>query len=93
MRCAILVFGVAAVAACDMLPGQQAAGPTPGREAAFVALVEQSDCRFNPDNHPEFHEAGFTDPEMRVISGNLVADGQAEVGGDGVLVLTSGACI
>ena len=37
------------------------------RQAQFVALVEQTGCRVDPQDHEFVHEAGFTDCETRRV--------------------------
>jgi hypothetical protein len=81
------------LASCDVMPEGQGVAIAPDRQAAFVALIEQSDCRFDPVNHEPVHAAGFTDPEISEIGGQLVAQGQAEIAPNGDLILLTGTCL
>jgi hypothetical protein len=92
MRCAALAFAGLSLVACDTGFGTgMSVGPD--RQAAFVALVEQSGCRVDAADHEYVHAAGFTDPEIAEIGGQLAAEGRAEITAGGDLILTSGMCI
>jgi hypothetical protein len=89
MRLAVTATLGLALAACTQPP--MSVGPD--RQAGFVGLVEQSGCRVDAVDHEFVHSAGFTDPEIAEIGGQLAAEGRAEITEAGDLILTSGACI
>jgi hypothetical protein len=73
---------------------QQAAVPVdPEREAAFIAVVEGTDCRVDPAAHPAVHAAGFSDAEIGSIGAELVSDERAELAPDGTLILMTANCL
>jgi hypothetical protein len=99
---AIVAAGLV-LAACETVPGMPTVfggGGGPGapmvdsaRQEQFVALVEQSGCRVDPQDHAFVHDAGFTDLEIGDFGQSLAAAGEAEIGPDGGLVLVTERCI
>jgi hypothetical protein len=90
------------VAGCESMPGMPTVltgGDVPsatvdtGRQAQFVALVEQNGCRVDPRDHQFVHDAGFTDLELGDYGRTLAIEGRAEVTSDGGLVLQTERCI
>ena len=86
-----LVLAGLALASCDLQPQEVAVAPD--RQAAFVGLVEQSNCELDPVSHEAVHAAGFSDAEIDAIARQLVSEGQAGVERDGRLVLVTGNCL
>ena len=98
---AIVAAGVI-LAGCETMPamptvfsggGGEGTPDDSARQAQFVALVEQSGCRVDPQDHAFVHDAGFTDLEIGEFGQTLAAEDRAEIAADGGLVLVTERCI
>ena len=81
------------LASCGFVEQDQAAAVAPEREAAFIAVVEGTQCRVDPASHEAVHAAGFTDAEISAIGAELVGDERAELAPDGTLILLTANCL
>jgi hypothetical protein len=102
MKYLAIVAAAVALAGCESVPGMPSVftgGGAPAvtvdeaRQAQFVALVEQSGCAVDPQDHQFIHDAGFSDLELGDFGRSLAIDGRAEVTADGGLVLLTERCI